>query len=125
MPKNFEIVQDNSLLTQEKIEAALNEKDSNGTNHLISYAYILHDKDIKKDGTPRKPHWHILIKMDNNYKFEYVAKRFGVPTNMVAKINTRFANALNYLTHNTITLNRRFKDLRFFSVHNYFEIFFT
>lgn len=99
--KNFEIVQNEAVLSEKTIINALNKEDENGFNHLINYAYILHDKDFKKDGTKREPHWHILIKMDNAYTFKYIAKRFGIEEQYVNKINTRFSNALNYLTHNT------------------------
>lgn len=99
--KNFEIVQKLSLLKEEDIIKAINIVDETGKNHLLRYAYILHDKDKKKDGTPIEPHWHILISMDNSYEFQYIAKRFGVPENMVNKIKARFSNALCYLTHNT------------------------
>lgn len=100
--KNFEIVQDENLLSEDDIQKALQLFDDKAKiNHLTHFAYILHDKDIKKDGTKREPHWHILIKMDNAYSFDYIAKRFSVPVNMVEKIKTRFSNALNYLTHNT------------------------
>lgn len=95
MLRNFEIVQQISFLTEEQIIKAINEKDENGTNHLKNYAYILHDKD------KTEPHWHIFIKMDNAYSFEHIAKRFNVPTNQVNKIQTTFAQALNYATHNT------------------------
>lgn len=99
--KNFEIVTDKAYLSEEQITKGLEQTDKNGINHLTNYAYILHDKDVKKDGTPRAPHWHILIKMDNTYTFNTIAKRFGVEPQYVSKIKTRFANCLMYLTHNT------------------------
>ena len=100
--KNFEIVQNLDMLSEEQIIKSLNLIDSKtNINHIMNYAYILHNKDNKKDGSKREPHWHILIKMDNAYSFDTVAKRFDVPIQMVNKINSRFADALNYLTHNT------------------------
>ena len=100
--RNFEVSTKTKYLSEEQIIKALNKKDNgNPKNHLINYAYILHDKD-KADS-----HWHILIRMDNNYTFEYVAKRFEVPGNQVKKIETTFSNALNYLTHNTAKLKKK------------------
>lgn len=98
--KNFEIETQIDYLSEEQIIKALYLEDSNGINHLLSYAYILHDKDKDRNGKLKKAHWHILIKMDNSYSFNYIAKRFGVPINQIEKIKTSFPNALNYLTHN-------------------------
>lgn len=98
--KNFEIETQIDYLSEEQIVKALYLEDANGINHLLNYAYILHNKDRNKDGTLKKAHWHILIKMDNAYDFKYIAKRFDVPINFVGKINTSFPQALNYLTHN-------------------------
>lgn len=98
--KNFEIVTSLDSLSEEQIIKALHMVDENNVNHLINYAYILHDKDVDRDGTKKYSHWHILIKMDNAYNFEYIANRFGVKINFVENIKTTFPKALNYLTHN-------------------------
>lgn len=100
--KNFSIATEEKYLPRERLEQGLNVVDDSGKNHLVHYAYILHDKDKNEDGSLKEAHWHILGKMDNSYSFEYIAKRFGVPTHLVKKIEYRFANALNYLTHNTL-----------------------
>ena len=98
--KLFEVSTDLSFLSEEQIIESLNIVDEEtGKNHLVNYAYILHDKDKKKDGTKRAPHWHIFIRMDNSYSFEYIAKRFNVPTQQVEAVKTRFSNALNYLNN--------------------------
>lgn len=98
--KNFEIMQSVKFLSEEQIKKGLELTDDSGKNHLVHYAYILHDKDVKNDGTKKEAHWHILIKMDNNYTFKYIAKRFGVEEQYVEKIKSSFPKALNYLTHN-------------------------
>lgn len=100
--RNFEIMTQERYLTKEEIEIALNEIDAkNGINHLKEYAYILHNKDAHKDGSPITPHWHILIRMDNSYDSSTIAKRFNVQEIFVNKIKSNFANALSYLTHHT------------------------
>lgn len=33
-------------------------------SHLRILVSPLHDKDINKDGTPKKPHWHVLVMYD-------------------------------------------------------------
>lgn len=34
-------------------------KDNNSV--VAEYAYILHDRDVKEDGTPKEPHYHFLL----------------------------------------------------------------
>lgn len=100
--KLFEVSTNLSFLSEQQIIESLNIVDTEtNKNHLINYAYILHDKDKKKDGSKREPHWHIYIRMDNSYDFEYIAKRFNVPVQQVQGVKYRFSNCLNYLTHNT------------------------
>lgn len=97
----FMITQQLKYLTEERIIEGLNKTDDSGTNHLLNYAYLLHNKDVLSDGTPKDSHWHICIRMDNAYTFQYIAERFGVEPQQVEKIKTTFSQALNYLTHNT------------------------
>ena len=71
--KMFEIMQYADFLTEETIIKAIE-------NHpCISWCYILHDKDVNAlDGTLKKPHWHIFIKMASNYYAGSVAEWFCV-----------------------------------------------
>ena len=61
---------------------------------------ILHDKDKNKDGSIKKPHWHIYISFVNNCYNTSIAKQLGLPLNLVRKMEpsneTKF---LAYLTH--------------------------
>lgn len=34
-------------------------------NRIQSYAYIRHDKDVLEDGTPKEPHYHLLLSFPN------------------------------------------------------------
>ncbi len=110
--KLFEICTSLSLLSEIQIMDSINViDDETGKNHLIDYAYILHNMDIKKDGTKVEPHWHIFVRMDNSYSFEYIANRFHVPVQQVQAVKTRFSNCLNYLTHNTEDAKKEGKHL--------------
>ena len=90
--KLFEVSTQLEYLSEKQIIKAL---ENNGKDCIKDYAYILHNKDNTE------PHWHILIRMDNAYTFDYIANRFGVPVNFVNSVNYRWANALLYLTHGT------------------------
>lgn len=45
----------------------------------FDFRYILHDKDVKEDGTPVKEHWHVYIRYDYNKSCSAVIKDLGVP----------------------------------------------
>lgn len=124
--KLFEIVSDEPFLNEDKINKALNKllttNKDNGISPLKEYAYIKHDKDFYtserieqlqrlypdnedykklKVGDKRKPHWHVYLRMNYSVSFKFVAKNFDIEENNVNKVISRFANCLNYATHNT------------------------
>lgn len=85
---SFKIVTYNSL---EYVEAF-----SKLTSH---YAYILHDKDLKEDGTLQSEHYHVLCTFTSNKSFESVRKLMGGPENtFVHAMTDKFGDYL-YLTH--------------------------
>lgn len=43
------------------------------------WAYILHDKDTNADGTPKTPHYHLLLVFENQRYRRAVRKLFDVP----------------------------------------------
>lgn len=76
--------------------------------------YIRHDKDVKTPqiaelnehtdvpvGTPIPPHWQIAVKCENSTEISTIANWFGVPENMVEKLNgaNAYIEAVEYLTH--------------------------
>lgn len=96
MSKSFrtcEIMQQLEYLSLEDVER--------GLDHLSiqDYAYILHDKDIRDDGTAKPAHWHIMLRLKNPTPVENIAKWFGVSSNYISKIHGKFGDALAYLTH--------------------------
>lgn len=96
MPKTYktcEIMQQLEYMTEEQIEKGLDH------NAVKDYAYILHDKDVDKDGNHKKPHWHICIRFKDSVPTESICKWFGISENYINKIRGRFGDALSYLTH--------------------------
>ena len=96
MPKSYktcEIMQQEEYLTKEAIEAGLDH------NAVKDYAYILHDKDTKPDGSNKAAHWHIMIRFKDSVPTESICKWFGIKENYINKIRGKFGDALAYLTH--------------------------
>lgn len=83
------------MITEEKIKLALEEFGE------CKYAYILHDKDLKEDGTEKPPHFHIVIQFKNPVSLFVVAKRFDILPNYVEfpKGRDAFGDCCEYLTH--------------------------
>lgn len=92
--KMCEVVSDMQHLTLDKIKSVI------GSQSCIDkYLYILHDKDVKPDGTKKNPHYHVYLHFTNARQFEFIAKWFGVPMSFVSKIHGRFADAVSYAIH--------------------------
>lgn len=78
-----------------------------GWSAVMKYAYILHDKDHKEDGSPRNPHIHLLIKfVSRSYPWSAIiarAKAVALPDDCITPNRLQkvkgWAAALNYLTH--------------------------
>lgn len=86
---------DEILITEEKIKLALENFGE------CKYAYILHDKDLKEDGTEKPPHFHIVIQFKNPVSLFVVAKRFDILPNYIEfpKGRDAFGDCCEYLTH--------------------------
>lgn len=78
----------------EDIETILKSK-----TNIYQYAYIIHDKDNKEDGSLKSPHIHIAIKFNNAQNFDYIAKWFGVQSSQVCTVKGAWKDVLLYLTH--------------------------
>ena len=92
--KLCEILSDVIHMDIEATKQILDDKKS-----IKNYAYILHDKDVNEDGTPKNPHYHIMLRLIDSYDTKYIAGWFGVAENFVGKVKSRWADALAYLTH--------------------------
>ena len=62
------------------------------------YAYILHDKDKKEDGEPKKKHLHLILWFDREKSINALSKEFGVPVNRI-KWKADIFGTLQYLVH--------------------------
>ena len=65
------------------------------------YAIILHDKDIRSDGTPENPGYHVMLCFRNARYIEAVAKILGDKPQYLAKWDADANNGFAYLLHRT------------------------
>jgi energy-coupling factor transporter ATP-binding protein EcfA2 len=68
-------------------------------SNLKTYCIILHDKDVLKDGKPKKPHFHAVLTFTDGKTWDSIAKAIGVEKQYVNKIKTTTARAQAYLIH--------------------------
>lgn len=59
--------------------------------------YVFHDRDVKADGTLKKPHYHIVIKTAPT-KLKTIANILGIPQNYVQRVKS-WKKMLQYLIH--------------------------
>lgn len=63
------------------------------------YAYILHDKDVTEDGEIKKAHWHVVVNVGKNARWNTaIADELGITPNYVEKCG-KLDRALQYLIH--------------------------
>lgn len=77
----------------------------------LSYAVILHDKDITEEGEPKKPHYHVILDYNNPHEFSAISNKFeGAHIENIKS----FENAIQYLTHknNPEKYQYRFEDIK-------------
>ena len=92
----FEIESDTAHLSEEKIKEVL----ETHSNVIDQWAYALHDKDLKPDGTLKNPHYHVETHYRYPCELTDVAAWFGLELNFVKRIQSpRFSSAIAYLTH--------------------------
>jgi len=61
---------------------------------------ILHDKDKNKDGSIKKPHWHLYISFVNPCYNTSISKQLNLPLNFIRKMeSSNETKFLAYLTH--------------------------
>ena len=84
--------------------------------YLDQYALIIHDKDVNQDGSPVKPHIHLVLCLKQRVRITQIAKElnqkpqyFEVMTKRGNDIETSRNNAFAYLIHNTIQAKKEGK----------------
>lgn len=97
--RNIEIMQQVEYLPDGKIDTIADIL--NTSDKIRNYAYILHDKDKKPDGTPKPSHYHIMVRFNNPYKLSTIVGIFEnlIPEQYFEGIKGRWGDALAYLTH--------------------------
>lgn len=89
---------------------------------IEQYAYILHDKDVQEDGTPKKPHWHIELKLCKSRRRSDVAAWFGVVESCVQDSKSgKYENMLQYLIHENAPEKHQYSIEEVSSNFNYAE----
>lgn len=60
----------------------------------------MHDKDTQEDGTPKKPHWHIELKLYKSRRRSDVASWFGLAESCIQDSKSgKYENMFLYLIH--------------------------
>lgn len=79
--------------------APKNWRDIIDDNHVSWAVSPLHDKDVNPDGTPKKPHWHVLIAFDSLKSYEQ-ANAIGAGINAtIAQIAESPRALVRYFAH--------------------------
>lgn len=79
-------------------------EDLKSSYNNLRYWYILHNKDINNDGTPKKEHYHIVLDIDFKnkshtiYEKQSIAELFGRNVEAIEKVSNP-TGILRYLTH--------------------------
>ena len=95
-------------ISEEKISKTITELTEKGI--IKDYAYCVHDKDTytnddelenpaHKAGKDKEKHIHIMLRLNNSYKFSTVANWFELPVECVRIIKNSYNAACAYLIH--------------------------
>ena len=67
-------------------------------HNFENYIYILHDRDLKEDGTLQKEHYHVILKFSNQKSLSSLSKKLNIGENNFYEIKS-FPGQLRYLIH--------------------------
>ena len=97
--RNFCLI---TYLTEPALVSCLN----NHIQSIRAFEYIYHDKDLKEDGTPKEPHFHLNLILYSARKLSDVRRWFaggndlnGLPANTLGQICMDIGSSHDYLTH--------------------------
>ena len=68
------------------------------TEYFDKWCYILHDKDLNDDGTPKKAHYHVYGKFDTARILQSVSNALGVPVSSLRVVSS-WRGAVRYTLH--------------------------
>ena len=74
-------------------------KDNNSV--VSEYAYILHDRDLKDDGTPKEPHYHFLFVLNRSRRLSDIQScmKKSLQGNVMLQSCHSVSGSYGYLTH--------------------------
>ena len=97
--RNFCLI---TYLTETDLVSCLN----NHIQSIRAFEYIYHDKDLKDDGSPKEPHFHVNLILYSARKLADVRRWFsggkdlnGLPANTLGQICMDIGASHDYLTH--------------------------
>lgn len=67
--------------------------------NLKTFCFVIHDKDLLDDKTPKAPHFHAILTFKNMTTSSVLSKKLKVPESNVQKIITNVKTAQLYLVH--------------------------
>lgn len=114
----YEVQTQIEYLGKDKLVEAL----ANHEKDIEQYAYILHDKDIREDGTAKKPHWHIELKLYKSRRRSDVAAWFGLTESCIQDSKSgKYETMLLYLIHENAPEKHQYDPVEVSSNFNYAE----
>lgn len=96
--RNFCLI---TYLTEDDLVTCLN----NHQSSIRGYEYIFHDKDVKEDGSPKEPHFHVNLVLFSARKLVDIRRWFfgfdlhGLPANTLAQVCMDIGASHDYLIH--------------------------
>lgn len=106
-----DFIQSNQSKLNLNLKKAINEAfenilNSSGANE---WAFILHDKDVNKDGSLKAPHYHVFLYFKNAKSVKRIAKLFSDEPERVEIWKYSKNNAYSYLIHETTQARQKKK----------------
>lgn len=68
------------------------------TQYFGQWCYVLHDKDLNDDGTPKKAHYHVYGKLDTARTLQTVSNALGVGVSSLRVVSS-WRGAVRYTVH--------------------------
>lgn len=68
------------------------------TEYFAKWCYVLHDKDVNDDGTPKKAHYHVYGKLDTPRTPQSVSNALGVGVASLRVVSS-WRSAVRYTVH--------------------------
>lgn len=68
------------------------------TEYFDQWCYILHDRDVNEDGTPKKSHYHVYGKLDTARTPQAVSNALGVGVASLRSVSS-WRGAVRYAVH--------------------------